>query len=124
VARRLDLQLIFQECRLFGHAWERHNPGVGTQKAKWGRRFHLLCTRCGTTREDVFNYYGALEDRDYKWPEGYKLAADERPNADELRVSVGLAYEEERPPARRKPAERAKPRRQHMGAARKRHARA
>jgi hypothetical protein len=86
----------FQKCRTWGHAWEDFVPGVGEKRpASWGKRFSLLCTRCGTERHDVFDSLGQLSTRSYDYPNGYQLALDERPEMTELRLSLVLELREE-----------------------------
>ncbi len=89
MSKRLKMLAIYQQCRTWGHAWEDYVPGVGERKpAPYGRGFSLRCVRCATERHDCFDIAGRLNSRGYDYPSGYQVAADERPNIEQLRISL------------------------------------
>lgn len=88
-AKTLKMRAEYQMCRTLGHAWDDFIPGPGDPKpAPWGRGFSLRCDRCTTQRHDAFDSRGELSARKYIWPKDYKLAADEKPAIETLRLSL------------------------------------
>lgn len=76
---------IFLTCRLLKHAWE-DSPTDPYRAPEFGERLVYVCLRCGTLRGDtVSRIDGRLLQRRYTHPDGYKLAKDETPKADDLR---------------------------------------
>lgn len=68
-----DLPTDFLKCRTFGHAWEEYVP-VGMRKPTFGFRYSLLCASCGTERHDLIDTNGGLVQREYRYPDGYRLS--------------------------------------------------
>lgn len=80
----------FIQCKTFGHAWEPFTPlkkWFALYK-KYAHYIHLRCVRCGCTRHDGLNIYGDVVYREYRHPDGYKDAKDEKPTRAELRLIV------------------------------------
>lgn len=96
-----NLQDEYVRCRKLGHAWEE----IGWQKMGARRVHHGLvirCTRCATERFDIYDTVGWLDDRRYRYPEGYKKPIDtERPAFNEL--SRALRTRGKRPKSLRSP---------------------
>lgn len=86
-ANRIGLRLEYERCRVFGHAWEDFIPS-GKRPAGWGSRFSLRCVRCTTERHDVIDALGDLAERQYVYPDDYKLARDETPTRQSLRLDL------------------------------------
>lgn len=91
---RLDLDIEFQKCRTWGHAWSDFIPGVGVRTAPWGQRFHLRCDRCRMERHDTFDLMGEVTYRRYIAPNGYAYVKDEKPSLQRLRRSLATALHE------------------------------
>jgi hypothetical protein len=90
---RLHMRAEYLRCRTLGHAWDDFIPhGV---RPRWGHLQTWRCVRCGTERHDVINAIGTLGQRHYVYPEGYQLAADERPTRDTCRVELGKVLQRE-----------------------------
>lgn len=75
----------YVQCRLLGHAWENFIP-FGNARKLTGYGLTLRCTRCGTERFDEVNNLGGLDRRRYDYPEDYRIAKDDRPSHDSMRV--------------------------------------
>jgi len=74
-------------CRTYGHAWDEWSPGEQPPTAGW--RLNLRCTRCTTERHDVIDALGALMERRYVYPDGYKADfEDHRWNLPEYRLAL------------------------------------
>lgn len=123
MARRLkiDLPISYQQCRTFGHAWDPFIP-FDKRPAPWGRRFSLRCDRCGMERHDVIDGLGRISTRHYDQPPNYSTTADDRPNIEALRLSVGQYLADEMEPQvtrvdsiRKKPAAKKAPARRKSG---------
>jgi hypothetical protein len=67
------LQDEYVRCRTFGHAWDEFAP-IDRIPTVFKYALHLRCTRCTTERHDGLNVRGGVEQREYKYPEGYALA--------------------------------------------------
>jgi hypothetical protein len=63
------------------HAGGRRPPG-------WGERFSLRCVRCTTERHDVIDALGDLSQREYHYPDDYRLAKDETPSRQAMRLDL------------------------------------
>lgn len=113
MARRVSIALAldYQKCRSKGHWWDDFIPDPGTHPRRnagrrpWGEE-NQRCTRCTTECLTTFNAFGAVLTRTYYYPDGYSLPADERPTADELRVSLKRAREDGREDAGRRRKQR------------------
>lgn len=93
----LELRLEYEQCRVWGHAWEDFTP-EGKRPADWGTRFSLRCIRCMTERHDLIDAYGSLSTRQYIYPDDYKMVGDEMPTREDLRLDLlhslrGAAFE-------------------------------
>lgn len=76
----------FLTCRLLGHAWDEHSP-IDQRRPEFGVAMHWRCIRCTMVRRDlVSSVTGDLLSRSYYQPEGYKMTAEERPRAIDLRL--------------------------------------
>lgn len=84
---RALLRLEYERCRVFGHAWEDFIP-AGKRPPGWGHRFSLRCIRCTTERHDVIDALGDLSERQYVYPDDYRMAADETPTRQSLRLDL------------------------------------
>ena len=74
-------------CRTFGHAWDEFYPdNMGTPMFGW--RLSLRCMRCTAERHDIIDRIGAVGSRQYSYPDGYKLARDETPTREQMRLSL------------------------------------
>jgi hypothetical protein len=81
-------QIAYLDCRTFGHAWDEYNP-TGEQFARrdgFYDRITVRCTRCTTTRHDYIDREGQVTFRQYKHPEGYRIAKDETPSRAVMRL--------------------------------------
>ena len=87
MASRVSLRLEYEKCRVWGHAWEDFIPD-GKRQPGWGSRFSLRCVRCATERHDVIDHLGDLSQRQYVYPDDYRLAADETPSRSSLRLDL------------------------------------
>lgn len=67
-----DLPVEYLRCRAFGHAWEEFVP-VGMGTPSFGFRYSLRCGRCTTCRFDLIDVIGGVADRQYAYPDDYKL---------------------------------------------------
>lgn len=80
-----DLLDSYLKCKTVGHQWDdftphRKPPAFGALQA-W------LCIRCTSERHDVVSWVdGSLIAREYRYPEGYRLA--ERYRRHELRLNL------------------------------------
>lgn len=75
-------------CTVMRHAWEPSGPPPDKRRAPWGVALHFTCTRCGTVRRDVVDSWaGNLIHRNYWYPDGYRVPADERPKLDDVRLA-------------------------------------
>jgi hypothetical protein len=92
-ARNTGVRAEYQRCRTWGHAWEEFIPR--NTRPRWGELFTLRCTRCTTERHDTINALGQLGGRRYVYPDDYRLAADETPTRDELRVALAQTLQRE-----------------------------
>jgi hypothetical protein len=92
VSRRADLARLdaaYVECRSWGHQWDTFRPL--RRRAAWGVLLSLRCERCGCERHDTIDSTGQVSAREYKYPDGYKLAGErqgDRLTAGELRLEV------------------------------------
>ena len=67
------LELSYVWCKTIGHAWDEFTPHM--KRAQFGYRLSLLCVRCTAERHDIVSIIdGRLLQREYRYPEGYKLA--------------------------------------------------
>ena len=75
----------YYECRHLGHSWD---DIPVTRRPPFGVYIWLRCDRCTTERHDILPSVrdGKLLSRKYYYPDGYKMARDERPSIEELRV--------------------------------------
>lgn len=85
--KHVRLRLEYEKCRVWGHAWEDFIPH-GKRPAGWGSRFSLRCVRCTTERHDVIDSLGDLSAREYVYPDDYKMAKDETPTRQALRLDL------------------------------------
>lgn len=79
----------FIKCRSWGHEWDTFMPL--RRRAAWGVLLSLRCSRCATERHDTIDRNGEISAREYKYPDGYKLAGTHQGNratAGELRLEV------------------------------------
>src|SRR5690554_5284665 len=79
-------QIMGEDCRLLGHAWETYKPIH--YRSMFRHVIHLRCVRCTTVRHDSFDTNGHLTQRKYDYPEDYKLPKEEVPSRDELRLRM------------------------------------
>ena len=61
----------FLRCRSFGHSWEEF-LATDMNKPLFGVRVSTVCTSCGTKRHDLLNTHGEVEQREYRYPDGYQ----------------------------------------------------
>lgn len=89
MARRAKplLLLEYEKCRIWGHGWEDFIPS-GKRPSQWGQRFALRCIRCHTERHDLIDSLGRLSSRQYEYPADYRMAKDETPSRDSLRLDL------------------------------------
>jgi hypothetical protein len=84
---RVGLDQAMLRCRIYRHAWDEFYPDdLGVPLYGW--RLSLRCTRCTTERHDVIDHIGQLAQRQYIYPDGYRMARDETPTPDELRQNL------------------------------------
>jgi len=81
------MRFEYEKCRTWGHAWEDFIPN-GKRPQGWGMRFSLRCERCHTERHDVIDSIGELSQRQYVYPDDYRLSADETPTRAQLRLDL------------------------------------
>lgn len=81
--RRKPSESDFLRCRVIKHSWDTVTDTASTAS------LDLLCVRCTTERHDWINGLGALETRNYIYPDGYKLARGEvRPSVADMRIML------------------------------------
>lgn len=78
----------FETCRLLYHAWDPVSAPPGWAGGMSRHVLHLRCLRCGTYRHDGFDVLGRLMTRQYVHPDGYRMARDDVPTRDELRLTM------------------------------------
>jgi hypothetical protein len=82
--KRKDITYI--ECRTWGHQWDTFAP---LQRERgYGTQISLRCTRCACERFDWIDSSGALNSRQYNYPDGYKMAKNDRPSLGDLRLEL------------------------------------
>ena len=69
----LELNQAQLMCRTVGHAWDTFTP---LRKAPaFGELLAFRCVRCTTERHDTVSWVdGSLVQREYRYPDNYKLA--------------------------------------------------
>jgi hypothetical protein len=67
-----DLPNRYLKCRGFGHRWDEFVP-VGMPAPSFGFRYALRCDSCTTERYDIIDATGGVADRQYAYPDDYKL---------------------------------------------------
>lgn len=73
----------FLVCRMLGHAWD---PYVVTDwKPMFGIGLTMMCDRCYMIRHDTLNANGAVGQRSYVQPEGYRIPKEQAPTRAEVR---------------------------------------
>jgi hypothetical protein len=87
MAERVLMRVEYEKCRIWGHAWEDFTP-AGRRPPGWGERFSLRCVRCATERHDVIDALGDLSQREYHYPDDYRLAKDETPSRQAMRLDL------------------------------------
>jgi hypothetical protein len=76
-SRRLgEVEEAFILCRALGHQWDQFQPL--RRRAAWGTLLSLRCDRCGCERHDTIDSLGEISAREYKHPDGYKVAGEVR----------------------------------------------
>jgi hypothetical protein len=89
VNRKESEELLYLECRDWGHAWNliflaREAPGVLVRR--------LECVRCSTTRFDYLTRTsGEVDGRVYHYPEEYLFTGEGRPDKNMLRRDLTRA---------------------------------
>lgn len=78
--------VTYADCRLLGHSWDSYTPL--SYEGVFRNVLHLRCERCGTCRHDSFDSYGNLGQRKYDHPDDYRLAVDEKPTREQLRLGT------------------------------------
>lgn len=78
------MKIEYVWCRTVGHAWQEYYPLKKNPKYIAGVRLALECVRCSATRHDIVSLYdGRLLDRQYEYPEDYRMS--EKLTRDEFR---------------------------------------
>jgi hypothetical protein len=87
---RVKLRAEYLHCRSWRHSWDIFSPTQDelARRRIFGRLIALRCERCGTKRFDQIDARGVLGSRSYVYPNDYKLAADERPTTEQLRLAI------------------------------------
>lgn len=69
------------------HSWEQFAP-INMRRPTFGKRLSVICTRCTTERHDLISTFdGALLQREYRYPDGYRLTpGEQRPTANDRRL--------------------------------------
>lgn len=70
-----ELHLNFVRCRTMGHAWDEFPAALFARKPtvfSWQEAFR--CTRCATEKYESYSLQGQVAQRQYVYPDGYKLA--------------------------------------------------
>lgn len=84
-------RLAFLQCRTYSHSWEEITPPeFSGRAARWGFRFSLRCTRCGSERHDVIDGQGGLSVRTYNYAHGYREVSGEEFDAPPSRADFRL----------------------------------
>ena len=65
----------YEECRLYGHAWNTESVGFSSKSIEEG----LVCTRCSTERiNQLQRRTGIITNSRYKYPKGYLMPTGEK----------------------------------------------
>jgi hypothetical protein len=96
-----EMPLNFVKCKTFGHWWDemaldRNSMFIYTEA--------MFCPRCTTKRYFGLDAFFNVINRQYVYPEGYKLA--EKANRNELRKELANRKKKERLSALRKGSKR------------------
>lgn len=94
---RVRLESEYAECRDRtlggGHVWTTARK-IG-RRTSFGTPVSKQCARCGAWVHIIIGAYGQVESRQYEYPDGYSLAADEQPTGDSLRLAMLSMLKEE-----------------------------
>jgi len=91
----------FIRCNTFGHAWFDYDNSDWVPM--FGDPLVLRCERCGSERRDTIGSTGAIVQRQYFHPEGYKYERGTRPTRSEFRrMLLDTKRREGKPAGRRR----------------------
>jgi hypothetical protein len=102
-----DMEDAFLRCRAMRfHAFEEFHP-ARMRRPEFGFRVSNVCITCGVERHDIFNWRGDRLQREYRYPEGYRIAGTENLPTSLFWAEVGVRRKSEmrKRPSRRKVAE-------------------
>jgi hypothetical protein len=69
----LELNEQMLRCRTLGHSWDDFIPMM--KAPEFGERLSFRCVRCTTERHDICSWVdGSLIQREYRYPDEYKLS--------------------------------------------------
>lgn len=82
MAKRLAMQVEFQKCRSWRHAWDDFIPDRSMHPTIYESPLQetLRCLRCGTERYRGIGWAGEVETNVYDYAEGYLMDADSSPS--------------------------------------------
>jgi hypothetical protein len=67
-----DYPTPYLKCRAIGHMWDEWQP-ADMRTPEFGIRYSLLCITCGTERHDLIDANGHPAQREYRYPDDYKM---------------------------------------------------
>lgn len=90
-----DMDDAFLRCHaMHFHAFEEFHP-TNMRRPQFGFRVSNVCINCGTERHDLRNWRGQLLAREYRYPEGYKLAGTKNIPTEVFWAEVGVRRKDE-----------------------------
>lgn len=72
---RTELELAYVKCRTLGHSWEEFPPALAARIRRifaWEETYR--CLRCFFEKYESYNQLGQIAQRQYTYPDGYKMA--------------------------------------------------